>query len=177
MRFTPIASRLDEEKAKAGLDGAGFGARDMAQLLAEMKAREVADPGEALVLGADQVLESEEGEIFGKPGSREEARDQLRRLSGRLHRLHSAAAVVEQGETVWSQSETAHLTMRELSDAFLDDYLEREFAEVAGNVGAYRIEGLGAQLFDEVDGSHFAVLGLPLLPLLDYLRRRGLLQA
>ena len=172
--FTAVASKLDEEKAKAGLDGAGFGARDMAQLLAEMKAREVSDPGDALVLGADQVLESDEG-VFGKPASREEARDQLRRLSGNVHYLHSAAAIVEQGETVWSQSETAILRMRALSDAFLDDYLEREYSHVAGNVGAYRIEGLGAQLFDEVSGSHFAILGLPLLPLLEHLRQRGLI--
>ena len=127
------------------------------------------------MIGADQVLELDDGTMLSKPASRDDALDQLRRLSGQTHYLHSAAVVVEQGERVWGETESVAMDVRPLGEAFLQAYLDAEYEAVRGNVGGYRIEGMGAQLFEEVDGSHFAVLGLPLLPLLAYLRERGLL--
>jgi septum formation protein len=175
--FDAISAALDEEAAKAGLATAGFPPRDMAEMLAEMKAKSVAAPGDALVIGADQVLELDDGTMLSKPGSREEALAQLRALSGQTHYLHSAAVVVERGERVWGETESVAMDVRPLGEAFLRTYLDVEYEAVRHSVGGYRIEGLGAQLFEEVEGSHFAVLGLPLLPLLAYLRERGLLES
>jgi septum formation protein len=174
--FEAVAAPLDEEEAKAGLAAARFEARDMAEMLAEMKAKSVA-AADALVIGADQILEQDDGTILGKPGSRDAALAQLRSLSGRTHQLHSAAVIVAHGERIWGESESVKLMVRPLGDAFLEAYLDREYEAVSGNVGSYRIEGMGAQLFEGVEGSHFAVLGLPLLPLLACLRTRGLLQS
>jgi nucleoside triphosphate pyrophosphatase len=173
--FETVVAALDEEQAKAGLAATGFEPPDLAEMLAEMKAKSVDDPGDALVLGADQVLELDDGTMLSKPASRAEALDQLCRLSGGTHYLHSSAVVVEQGERVWGETESVAMDVRPLGEAFLQAYLDAEYEAVRGNVGGYRIEGAGAQLFEEVDGSHFAVLGLPLLPLLAYLRERGLL--
>ena len=112
---------------------------------------------------------------LSKPSSRAELRQQLKSLSGTTHKLHSAAVICEAGEAKWFGFETVSLTMRPLSDAFLDSYLDREWEHVRWNVGGYRIEGPGVQLFERIEGSHFAILGLPLLPLLAYLRERGLM--
>lgn len=175
--FEAVSAPLNEEESKAGLEVAGFDPRDMAEMLAELKAKSVAAaPGE-LVIGADQVLELDDGTMLSKPGSREEALAQLRTMSGGTHYLHSAAVAVEGGERVWGQTETVAMDVRNLSDTFLEAYLDSEYEAVRHNVGAYRIEGMGAQLFEEVAGSHFAILGLPLLPLLAYLRERGLLES
>lgn len=174
--FETVATDFDEEEAKAGLVGAGFEARDLAEMLAELKAKSAAAPGDALVLGCDQVLELADGAMLSKPGSREEALDQLRALAGTLHFLHSGAVLVRRGERIWGCTETVAMRVREYSDAFLEAYLDREFEAVRWNVGGYRIEGLGAQLFEEIEGSHFAILGLPLLPLLEQLRECGLLE-
>jgi septum formation protein len=173
--FEAVFAPLDEESAKAGLLASGFDARDMAEMLAELKAKSVDAPAEALVIGSDQTLEREDGEILGKPGSRARARDQLLTLRGAEHRLHSAATIVRRGERLWSCVETVTLSVRDFSPAFIDDYLDREGDAVLGSAGAYRVEALGAQLFDGIDGSHFAILGLPLLPLLEELRLRGAL--
>lgn len=175
--FEAVSVPLDEEEAKAGLAAAGFEPRDMAEMLAELKAKSVAPAPDALVIGADQVLELDDGTILSKPDSRAEALAQLRLMSGGTHYLHSAAVVVEGGERVWGETETVAMDVRVLSDDFLQTYLDAEYEAVRFNVGAYRIEGMGAQLFEEVTGSHFAILGLPLLPLLDYLRDRGLLKS
>lgn len=175
--FETVSVRLDEEEAKAGLAAAGFGARDMAEMLAEMKAKSVRPEEGALVIGADQVLELDDGTILSKPGSRAEALAQLRSLSGGTHYLHAAAVVVEKGERVWGETESVAMDVRPLGDAFLAAYLDAEYEAIRGCVGGYRIEGMGAQLFEEVEGSHFAILGLPLLPLLAYLRERGLLES
>ena len=173
--FEAAVPALDEEAAKAGLAGAGFDPRGVAEELAQLKALSI-DPGpDSLVLGSDQVLELEDGSMLSKPESREEALDQLRMLSGRTHYLHSAAVIAEQGEGIWWDSETVALTMRPLSDSFLTLYLDSEYESARWSVGAYRIEGMGAQLFDRIEGSHFAILGMPLLPLLAFLRERGLL--
>jgi septum formation protein len=175
--FGAAESELPEAEAKAGLAAAGFEPRDLAEMLAEMKARNVAGPGDALVLGADQVLERDDGSTLSKPGSRDEALEQLRMLSGRTHFLHSAGVIIERGERVWGHTETVALRVRPLGDAFLRDYLDREYEAIRRCVGGYRIEGPGVQLFEEIEGSHFAILGLPLIPLLGFLRERGLLPA
>jgi len=175
--FETADADLDETEAKAGLAAAGFEPRDLAEMLAEMKARSVRNPGDALVLGADQVLEQDDGSMLSKPASRDDALDQLRSLAGRTHLLHSAAAIVERGERVWGRTETVTLRVRPLSDAFLHAYLDREYEAIRWSVGGYRIEGPGVQLFDAIDGGHFAILGLPLLPLLAFLRERRLLDA
>lgn len=174
--FETVSAPLDEEEAKAGLAGAGFEPRDMAEMLAEMKSMSVAAAG-ALVIGADQVLELDDGTMLSKPASRDEALDQLRRLSDSTHYLHSAAVIAENGARVWGETESVALDVRPLGEAFLQAYLDAEYEAVRWNVGAYRVEGMGAQLFEEIDGSHFAVLGLPLLPLLAYLRERGVLSS
>jgi septum formation protein len=173
--FESVPAMLDEEEAKAGLIAAGFEPRDLAEMLAEMKAKSLSDAGDALVIGADQVLELDDGTMLSKPGSRAEALAQLRLLSGQTHYLHSAAVVVERGERVWGESESVAMDVRPLGEAFLQAYLDSEYEAIRQSVGGYRIEGLGAQLFEEIEGGHFAVLGLPLLPLLAYLRGRGLL--
>ena len=173
--FETVEADLDEAAAKGGLEAAGFDARGVAEELAQLKALSVEAPAGALMLGADQTLELDDGSMLSKPSSRAEARVQLRALSGRTHKLHSAAVVVERGETVFWQSETAELTMRALGDAFIHSYLDQEYEAVRWSVGCYRIEGPGVQLFERIEGSHFAVLGLPLLPLLAFLRERGLL--
>lgn len=175
LHFETVDAAFDEEEAKAGLTAAGFEPRDLAEMLAEMKARAAAAPAGAIVLGADQVLEREDGAMLSKPGSREEAALDLRALSGRTHWLHSAAVLIEDGERIWGQTETVELKMRPLSDPFIAAYLDAEYEAIRWNVGGYRVEGRGAQLFEEIWGSHFAVLGLPLLPLLACLRARGLM--
>ena len=169
-----VASHVDEESAKASLSG--LDARSLADALAELKAIKISGllPG-ALVLGADQVLVDEDGALFDKPADREGAAAQLRALSGRTHRLISAAVIAENGRPVWRHVGEATLTMRPLNDGFIAGYLDAEFEHVAGCVGCYRIEGPGAQLFAKVEGDPFTIQGLPLLPLLDYLRLRGVM--
>jgi nucleoside triphosphate pyrophosphatase len=175
--FETVTAALDEEAAKKGLTAAGFEPRDMAEMLAEMKAMSARAGEEDLVIGADQILELDDGTMLSKPGSRDEALAQLRSLSGGTHYLHSAAVVVEGGARVWGETETVAMDVRPLGEDFLQAYLDAEYEAVRHNVGGYRIEGMGAQLFEEVEGSHFAILGLPLLPLLDYLRARGVLKS
>jgi septum formation protein len=174
--FEAVEAELDEEAAKAGLQSAGFDAVGVAEELAQLKALSVSAADGDLVLGCDQVLERKDGSLLSKPTSREELRQQLKSLGGTTHKLHSAAVICEGGEAKWFGFETVSLTMRPLSDAFLDSYLDREWEHVRWNVGGYRIEGPGVQLFERIEGSHFAILGLPLLSLLAYLRERGLLE-
>jgi septum formation protein len=171
--FTAEASAADEEAGKAALLRRGAHASEIAEGLAELKALSL--DREALVLGSDQVLEREDGSVLSKAGSREEAKTQLRALSGKTHVLYSAAALALGGKIVWRATESVQLQMRALSDAFLARYLDDEYAQVRYNVGVYRIEGPGVQLFDQISGSHFAILGMPLLPLLAELRHRGVM--
>ena len=173
-----VAAHVDEAAAKESLGAGGIAARDLADALAEMKARKISarDPG-ALVLGCDSIVALDDGMLLDKPADREEAAAHLRRLSGRRHDLWSAAVIAEGGRPVWRHVERASMHVRPLSEAFIDAYLEAEWPALAGCVGCYRIEGPGAQLFARIDGSHFTILGLPLLPLLDYLRVRGVLAA
>jgi septum formation protein len=173
--YEPVEAELDEASAKSGLVGAGFDPGDVAEELARLKALSVVAQKEDLVLGSDQVLETADGELLSKPESIDHALEQLIGLRGATHRLHSAAVIVEHGESVWSATETAAMTMRPFSETFLKAYLAREFETIRWSVGGYQIEGSGVQLFDRVEGSHFAILGMPLLPLLAYLRNRNLL--
>jgi len=175
--FETVEAELDEEAAKAGLWGAGCDTRGVAEERAQPKALSVSAADGELVLGSDQTLERDDGTLLGKPASREEAWGQLQSLRGATHQLHSAAVIAQGGESVWWGCETVALTMRPFSDAFLEDYLDREYERIRWSVGGYRIEGLGAQLFERIEGSHFAILGMPLLPLLGYLRERGLLKS
>lgn len=169
------AARIDEEEIKVSLRAEGATAMQAAETLAELKARRVAraHPG-ALVIGADQMLDCE-GRWFDKPKDKDEAASHLRALSGKRHGLMTAVCVLRDGQRVWHHNDTAYLTMRVLSEAFIADYLDAAGAEVLGAVGAYRLEGLGAQLFARVEGDYFTILGLPLLPLLDFLRNHGVL--
>ncbi|GAA4829032.1 nucleoside triphosphate pyrophosphatase [Sphingosinicella ginsenosidimutans] len=171
--FECVDTPFDEEAAKRAL--AGLDARATADALAAMKAESVIAPG-ALTLGADQTLELADGSILGKPESREALAAQLRSMRGDTHRLHSAVVAVEDGAPVWRACESVALTVRRFSDAFIAAYVDAEYESVRWNAGGYRIEGPGAQLFGAIEGSHFAILGLPLLPLLDYLRARGILE-
>jgi septum formation protein len=173
--FTSVAAPFDEEQAKAGLLASGFGPRDLAEMLAELKAKSVAAEVGTPVLGSDQVLEDAAGQALGKPVSLAGARAQLLSLRGQPHQLHSAAVLVDNGTRSWGFVESVTLHVRDFSEAWLDTYLAREGEAVLWSAGGYRIEGLGAQLFEHLEGSHFAILGLPLLPLLDELRRREFL--
>jgi septum formation protein len=168
-------SAADEAAEKARLLELGAGPKKIAGALAELKALSVGARPDTLILGSDQVLEQEDGSILSKPGSREEAAAQLMRLQGRTHRLHSAAVLAAEGAIVWRATETVTLRMRRFGPGFLDRYLAREYDAVRFNAGAYRIEGMGVQLFERIEGSHFAILGMPLIPLLGELRRRALL--
>jgi septum formation protein len=167
--FEARAAEIDEEAVKEELND--LDAKALAEALAERKALSIGE--DALVLGSDQTLERDDGSRLGKPASCEDALAQLRSLSGRTHRLHSAAAIAERSHIVWRCTETVELDVRPLSDEFLHSYLDAEYEQIRWSVGGYRIEGRGAQLFDRIDGSHFAILGLPLLPLLAYLRKRS----
>ena len=145
----------------------------VAEVLAELKAVRVSTrrPG-ALVIGADQMLDCD-GAWFDKPADRDAARAQLLALRHKTHRLTSSVVAVRDGRRVWHHTESAKLTMRNFSEGFLDRYLEQAGAAVLSSVGAYQLEGLGAQLFLQVEGDFFTILGLPLLALMDFLRENG----
>lgn len=171
-----LPAHIDEDGVTAALQAEAASPERIADALAELKAVKVsrAHPG-ILVLGADSVVVTADGQLLAKPETRPRADAQLRHLAGTTHRLISAAVIVENGQPVWRAGGAARLTMRPLSDAFISDYLDREGDAVLGCVGCYRIEGLGAQLFTRVEGDQFTIRGLPLFAVLDYLRVRGVL--
>jgi nucleoside triphosphate pyrophosphatase len=175
LRIEIRPAKIDEralEKEAAVKDPAA-----VARLLASAKAKDIAAslPGR-LVLGADQTLAR--GNLrFSKPANRAAAAEQLRALRGRTHELHSAVAVVRDGKVLFDGVDTARLTMRDFSDAFLDDYLDVAGDTAMLSVGGYQIEGPGVHLFESVDGDYFTILGLPLMPLLEFLRRESLVGA
>lgn len=168
-----IPAPIDEEAAKESLRAEGADPETLASALAELKAAAVSTrhPG-TLVIGGDQVLELE-GRMFDKPANPAAARDQLLALRGRTHRLVSAAVLTRDGARLWHAVQSVRMTMRDFSTDFLDAYLEAAGDSVCGSVGAYRLEGIGAQLFERIEGDYFTVLGLPLLPLLEALRAQG----
>jgi septum formation protein len=171
--FEVDVPRVDEEAAKAGLRDEGATPHDQAVALAEMKALSVSTRRDGFVIGADQLL-ALEGEAFDKPKNVAEAREHLLRLRGRTHELITAAVVARGDAVIWRHVDTPRLTMRTFSEAFLENYLARAGENVLTSVGAYQIEGLGAQLFERVEGDYFSILGLQLLPLLPFLREQGI---
>lgn len=169
-----IRPSVDEDAMKIGLRAEGLPVRDQAMRLAELKAIKVSQRERGLVIGGDQMLALGD-EAFDKPKDLDGARDHLRKLSGKPHTLETAIVVCENGEPVWRHLARPKLTMRPLSEAFIEQYVEAVGEPLLATVGAYQLEGLGAQLFARVEGDFFAILGLPLLPLLDYLRVRDVL--
>lgn len=167
-----VAPQVDEAAVKGAHPG---GDAELATALAEAKALSVSrDDREALVIGSDSIV-SVEGRRFSKPVDRDEAAQHLRFFSGKVMQLSSAVALARGGAAQWRTAETALLHVRPLSDAFIEDYLDRDWPEVSYCVGVFRLEGPGVQLFDRIDGDHFTILGLPLLPLLGALRERKIL--
>jgi len=171
--FAAVKPDVDERAAEAPLKGSGATPEDVALVLAIAKAAEVSERNpRALVIGSDQTL-SLGDEIFHKPADMEGARRHLLHLSGKTHQLNSAVALVRDGETLWSQVAVARLTMRKLEPAFIGRYLARVGEKALSSVGAYQIEGEGIQLFDNIEGDYFTIVGLPVLPLLAALRKLG----
>jgi len=172
--FRAVAAGVDEDAAKQAL--AGSAPRDLADALAELIEGEAGGRRpDALVLGSDSVVALDDGSLLDKPESREEAAEHLGRMSGRVHGLWSAAVIAEGGRPVWRHVERARMHVRPLSYSFIEGYLGSEWPAISGCVGCYRLEGPGVQLFDRIEGSHFTVLGLPLIPVLGYLRTREIL--
>lgn len=174
VRFTAMPSGVDEATLKSGFSGPP---EALALMLATAKAVSLSRLyPQALVIGGDQLLVCN-GQIYDKPQDRTAAAAQLRALAGQTHALVTAVCLVENGQTLWSHTESAHLTMRPLSEVFLAEYLAAEGDALLQCVGAYRLEALGAQLFERIEGDYFTVLGLPLLALLGALRVRHVLAA
>lgn len=170
--FSVQKPRVDEETMRLGLQAEGANPRDIADALAEMKALRVSDknPG-ALVLGCDQVLDRG-GDVLAKPETPEEAREQLVSLRGKTHRLLSADVLYKDGQPLWRHVGVARLTMRDFSDAYLDDYIGRNWDSIRWSVGGYKLEEEGVRLFSGIEGDYFTILGLPLLELINYLVTR-----
>jgi septum formation protein len=177
LSFEVAPADVDEAALKRDLLGSGSTPSTIAAALAAAKAEAVsARLPDALVIGADQVL-ALGPDLFSKPTGTPAAREQLLRLRGKSHQLHTAACLATGGKAVWTHVEIATLTMRPFSDAFLAEYLRVAGDRVCHTVGAYQIEGLGIQLFERIEGSLFTIIGLPLLPLLAELRARGVIDA
>lgn len=176
VRCEPDTAAIDEEEIKRAMRAEGRTAAAVAEVLAELKAQRVSrhHPG-ALVIGADQMLDCA-GVWFDKPVDTDHARAHLRALRGRTHELISCVCVVQDNERLWHYLGRAKLTMRPFTDEFLDNYLAAAGPVVIESVGAYQLEGRGAQLFSKVEGDYFTIIGLPLLALLDFLRNHGVVK-
>jgi septum formation protein len=170
--FEAVAPGVDEDAAKAAMLADGAGPREIADALAELKAIRVSRKRAGLVIGADQTLDLE-GELVDKAANVEAARARLKSLRGKSHVLHAAVVVARDGQPIWRELKSAKLRMRDFSDDYLEAYLAREGEAALYSVGCYRLEGEGVQLFERIDGDYFTILGLPLLGLLDLLRRHG----
>ncbi len=170
--YSVIIKPVDEGAIKSAMLAEGALPRDIADALAEAKSRRVSLTNPGLVIGADQIMVMD-GDIFDKPATMAQARERLLHMRGRAHHLIGAVVICEYGQPVWRHMSKTTLTLRDFSEEFLDAYLEAEGDIILKSVGAYRFEGRGAQLFSHVDGDFFSILGLSLLPVLDYLRIRG----
>ena len=173
--FSVEAAGIDEAAIKESLAAEQATGSRVAEVLAELKAMRVSirHPGK-FVLGCDQVLDLN-GRLFDKPADLAEAADHLRALSGKRHSLATAAVIAQNGAAIWRDIAVPQLTMRSLSPEFIDDYLTQVGEAATSSVGAYQLEGLGAQLFERVDGDFFSILGLPLLSVLGFLRVNGVI--
>jgi septum formation protein len=172
--FEIVRPQVDEDAAKEALKAEGIDARGLADALAELKALAVSRrmPGR-IVVGSDSIVALSDGTMLDKPDTRERAAEQLRMMRGDTHRLVSAVVGARDGVAVWRHVDVAKLHVRAFSDAFLETYLDSEWPAIAGCVGCFRIEGPGVQLFSKVEGSQFTILGMPLMPLLGWLRDVG----
>jgi septum formation protein len=171
--FTVVPPKLDEETEKQNL--LGYGPTDYALQLAKLKAMSISQSNnDALVIGTDQTLHLDNN-LFNKAATIEEALSHLHRLRGQTHVLRSAVVCCHQGNCLWSHVAEAHMTMRNFSELFVQSYVHGEADRILSAVGCYQLEGRGSQLFESMTGDYFTVLGLPLFPLLDFLRRSGIL--
>lgn len=172
-----VPARVDEDAIRSALLSEDAKPRDIADALAEAKARKVASRHpDRMVLGCDQVLDFQ-GTLLSKPETPDDAREQLRAMRGKRHMLLSAAVIYDQAKPVWRHVGTVRLQTRDLSDAYVDDYVSRNWESIRHAVGAYKLEEEGPRLFTRIEGDHFNVLGLPLLEILSYLTLRGTLPA
>ncbi len=176
IKFSVAPAGVDEAMVKESLQGEGASASDAAAALAELKANRGSqrDPT-ALVIGADQILECD-GVWYDKPENRQTAKNQLRDLAGKTHRLWTTAAVAKGGSMIWHHNVCASLTMRMFSPEFLDAYVERLGDNILKTVGGYELEGEGLQLFEKVEGDYFGILGLPMLELISFLREHQVIE-
>jgi septum formation protein len=173
VEFSVINSELDEEKAKGSIKN--LSPRQISLELAKLKSEKISRHyPETITIGADQVL-GFGNQIFNKPVSRADAERQLTTLRNATHTLYSAVSCAVAGGEVWSHCSEARLTMRDFTKEFLTSYLDGNSGDYLASVGAYKLEKTGIQLFEKIEGDYFAILGLPLLPLLDFLRRRGII--
>lgn len=173
--FTAAPASVDENSVKESMRAAGADVTDVAEMLAATKAQQVSrSHAGGLVVGADQMLACD-GVWFDKPASLADAKNQLISLRGKTHELISAVCVVCDGVVIWHHIECATITMRDFSDRFIDQYIERMGEDMLATVGGYELEGLGAQLFSHIEGDYFTILGMPLLPLLEFLRAHGVI--
>jgi septum formation protein len=171
-----VPASVDEDSIKAGMIADGAKPRDIADALAEAKAVKVSRkfPGD-LVIGSDQVLVTQDGVLLDKPEDRAQAIVHLHMLSGNMHKLISAVVICEGGQPVWRFVDTVRMTMRALEDDFIDTYVGQHWDHIRHCVGCYRIEAEGADLFTVADGDRFSIMGMPLVPVLEYLKLRGTL--
>jgi septum formation protein len=170
--FEAVAAGVDEDAIKGSLQAEGVGPRDIADALAEAKAVKVSNKRSGLVIGADQTMDLD-GQLFDKVATVDQARERLRLMRGKTHKLHCGMVVARDGVAIWREVITTSLRMRPFSDDYLEGYLERNSPDILASVGCYQLEGEGVQLFDKIEGDYFAILGLSLIPLLDLLRRHG----
>jgi len=173
--FEAVVAGVDEEATKAGLLAEGASPREVADALAELKAVKVSSKRPGLVIGADQTLDFS-GRLIDKVETLDQARALLLELRGQSHKLHSAVVVARDGKPIWRVVQSAKLSVRSFSDAWLDGYLQRRGKHILHCVGCYELESEGVQLFDAIDGDYFTILGLPLVGLLDFLRLHGALE-
>lgn len=175
LRFETSPAHVDEEGLTAALQAEGQSPRNIADALAEAKAIKISSrlPG-VIVLGADSVLALDDGVMLTKPDDKDDARAQLRTMAGQRHRLFSAVVAAWDGQAIWRHVDVAKLTMRALSDSFIDAYVEQNWDSIRWTVGCYEIEGAGVQLFDRVEGDPWTIIGMPMLPLLQWLRTIGI---
>lgn len=172
LTFEIRTSGVDEDSLKESMRAEGLSPKEQAEYLAEMKANRVSSREKGLVIGADQMM-SLDGEGFDKPANREDAFQRLKAFSGKSHYLESAIIISQNGQAIWRHVNRPKLTMRKLSDAFINDYLDQIGDAAFASVGAYQLEGLGVQLFSKIEGDYFSILGLPLIEMLTFLRDRG----